>query len=139
MAKNKLVELRKRNLIQLSKDFVSASNLARVIGLKGPSYLSQIMRGHREMSDRTALLIENKLNLQPGWMSSDHRGGSIVDYETRTLDTVLEGVLRAVEDSGKDIPNSKFVEIIKLATRHIRESGRLDNEFLHDVVRLASR
>lgn len=64
--------IRRNNLRRLAEQH-GATILAERLGYASPSFLSQMIGPNptREVSERTARVIEHSLGLEPGWMDLD--------------------------------------------------------------------
>lgn len=70
-AANPLLDLRRNNLRAL-REQRGADALARDLGLKNTSYLSQLIHRHRAITERTARVWEKKLGMAAGWFDRQH-------------------------------------------------------------------
>lgn len=70
-AANPLLDLRRNNLRAL-REQRGAESLARDLGLKTTSYLSQLIHRHRAITERTARTWEKKLGMASGWFDTQH-------------------------------------------------------------------
>lgn len=139
--KNNIAEIRKRSLKKLIADYGGGSKLAKLLGYQGPSYISQMLCGHREITERSAASIESKLGLKSGWMDRDHRGeGStqIVRQQFLTPDMIFASIDEVIKSSGGTVSPEKYPDVARLASRHFDVIGRLDVEFLKILIRIAA-
>lgn len=83
------VETRRRNIRLLAAQWDGATGLARKLGLSGPSYISQLTRGTRPVTEKTARKLERQLDLPAGWLDRDH------DAEEKEV-PVDEGLMRRI-------------------------------------------
>lgn len=60
-------EIRKNNLLRLIRDFKTQESFADAVELD-PRYISQLVRGNRNIGDRTAAKVEQALQLPAGAM-----------------------------------------------------------------------
>lgn len=65
-----IMEVRRKRLGTLIKQWGGPTNLANKLGLSGPSYLSQLRSKNRPITEKVARGIEAKLQLPPGWFDS---------------------------------------------------------------------
>lgn len=68
---NPLLDLRRNNLRAL-REQRGPEALSRELGLKGTSYLSQLIHRHRAITERTARSWEKKLGMPSGWFDKQH-------------------------------------------------------------------
>lgn len=90
MSVKTVIAIRKANLRLLLQQWEGPSTLAKKLGYAGPSYLSQIVGGHRPITEKTARDIEAKLDLPAGWMDRDKSGESGRVDNAQVADAVIK-------------------------------------------------
>lgn len=70
-AANPLLDRRRNNLRAL-REQRGAEALAKELGLKNTSYLSQLIHKHRAITERTARIWEKKLGMPTNWFDKEH-------------------------------------------------------------------
>lgn len=50
-----------------------------------PTYVSQLLNGHRSFGDRAARNMEEKIGKPPGWLDQDHSGAGLTHDEQTLL------------------------------------------------------
>lgn len=102
-------KIRKENLEALRERYKTLSNLNVAIGKrKTDSTLSQILNGARDtrtgnvknLGDRLARTIEEKLSLGRGWLDCDHTGMVIPSIDEETYDTTEVAVIPVYAGGG---------------------------------------
>lgn len=83
---NPLLDVRRNNLRALREER-GAESLAKALGLKNTSYLSQLIHRHRAITERTARTWEKRLGLRAGWFDQAHQEigpSTVVDIDLLT-------------------------------------------------------
>jgi hypothetical protein len=134
------LETRKKNLKMLVAQWEGPTNLARKIGQQGPSYISQMLGGHRPITGKTARKIEEKLGLESGWMDKEHtdgrRGARPADVDVSTMSQVVSLLGASLEEEGVKLPPPKFAEVVALLYEHAIQAGVLDEGYMQRIVNL---
>lgn len=133
-------EVRRRNLQRLVTQHGGISTLAKLMGYTGPSYISQMMRGHRSMTERAASMLETKLGLPSGWMEREHSASERVAPEALG-DAGLAAIALygAMEDTGYHLSSEKFAEVLGLVQRDLKSHGYVDSEHITVLLKLVSQ
>lgn len=71
MAGMDINELRRLNLENLAGGFSSYAEMGRRGGID-PTYISQMINGHRKIGEKSARNLELKLGMPTGWLDQDH-------------------------------------------------------------------
>lgn len=133
------LELRKRNLKTLVQQWEGPTNLARKIGQKGPSYISQMIKGHRPITAKTARKMEEQLDLPNGWFDHEHenrRPGRAADVDVSTMSHVVSTLGTTLEEQGLTLPPTKFANAVALLYERTIAEGELDEGYLQRIVQL---
>jgi hypothetical protein len=136
-------EIRRTNLRKLIAD-TSAANVSKQLGYTNASFLSQMAGPNpsRQVSEKQARQIEEKLGLRPGWLDTDSH---VATNMSQTLDEgLLTNCIRAVqmyiEDTGKAPKADVVAEVVSLVYEHSKAlEGRFDEGFVRRLVNLAVR
>lgn len=135
--KTPTTEIRKRALALLIEQWGGPSNLAKKLGVT-PSYVSQIMSGDRTITEKGAAKIESKLNLTPGFMSTERTPESI--KPARVDDSLIIKVIQHIgahaEEAGIVIAPSKFAEVVTLVYEEALRTKSVDDDYIDRVLRL---
>lgn len=153
-ARQELLQTRRDNLRAVAAERGGVTGLAKTLGYKGPSYLSQMIgpQHNRDISESTAREIEHALGLPVRFLDEsqglDRRPSVVALAEGRepvpiqideplflqVADT-LRALLRTLPAPlAKDKAHSIFVRVYADAER----SGKIDAELARDLVRLAT-
>ena len=131
-----LDDLRRTNLQRLV-DRYGASSLAKRLGHSGPSYLGQILRGERPLTEKTARKFEEKLGLTTRSLDADASG--IVPFEG-TSPALMADTVRAVgeileQEKIRPAP-AKFAELVAMVYEQSAAAGRVDLEHARRLIKL---
>ena len=91
--KTRIQTIRIENLRRLVSEYDTQAKFARAHELD-PSYISQLLSGHRGFGERSARNIEEKLNLKPGAL--DNHPGHQIEDEANTEDAYVTSNTRMV-------------------------------------------
>lgn len=131
-------DVRRANLRTLIDKHHGPTHLAKLLGLSGPSFLSQIVSGHRELQEKTARRWEERLGLEPGWLDVERGLGDLTaQEEVDLLVTVTHTVGALAESAGLDTKPSVFAQIVVLAYDDARSKGHIDEHFILSLLRIA--
>lgn len=138
-----IYEIRRKNLHQLIQKYEGAARLARRLGHKGNSYLSQLSTGHRPVTERTARDIEKQLNLPNLWFDATAGGNAKAlepvpqpPVEMDKFIDAITAVLAQLEKDGRMIPAKDAAEAIVFIYQESLKNNKVDPA---RVIRLVSR
>lgn len=138
-----IYEIRRKNLHQLIQKYEGAARLARRLGHKGNSYISQLSTGHRPVTERTARDIERELRLPTLWF--DAPPGATVKslepvaqppVEMDKLIDAISAVLGWLEKEGRLLPAKAAAEAIVFTHQESIKGHVVDTG---NAIRLISR
>lgn len=127
---------RRENLRRLAVEWGGPTSLAKKLGHSNGSYLAQLIGPNpsREVSEKTARDIEQRLGLPLGWCDTEHSGQSQPD------DTQLAECVRAVASCLRDKnlrPNPEvYSQLVALVYDRLRLTGRVDEPYIKKLVGL---
>lgn len=127
-------DIRRANLRALIAQHDGPTNLARRLGLAGPSYLSQIVSGHRNLQEKTARKWEELLGLQVGALDI---AGAAQPVDIDLAVAIMHTVGRIAEDERKMLRPAQFAQIVELVWEDARAKGAADENFVRRLVHLA--
>lgn len=132
-------DIRLKNLKQLIRQHDGPTNLAKKIGMRGPSYVSQMAMGHRPVSERMARMMEEVLDLPTGWFDAQHS----FDFETRLpaldtslLTTVVIAVTAVFTENKIRLKPEKFADVVALVYEASQETKNVDIGYVQRLVKL---
>jgi transcriptional regulator with XRE-family HTH domain len=133
-------KVRRANLRRLVEQHRGPAAFAKRVGFKsGPSYVGQLLKGARPITEKTARKIEEELGL-PEW-SLDALPGEPPPF-TGTDRTLIAAVIRALgdalEQSELKVGAAKFAELAALAYEHSHAGGRVDQAYIQNLIKLLS-
>jgi hypothetical protein len=129
-------EIRRTNLRKLMSQWGGPTSLSAKLGHSNGSYLAQLAGPHpsREVSERTARQIEEKLALPGGWLDKPHQEPQPLDDTSLAL--CIRAVSAAVKDAHIKVAPEKFADLVALAYDNSQALGGLDEPFVTRLVRL---
>ena len=110
-----LQKIRKTNLRALVREWEGPSNLARKLGYGGPSFVSQMLGTHKPVTEKTARLVEEKLDLPAGWLDTPHdeaKNHGKVDMSL--VSRILQVAGAALDDAGVRLAPSRLADLVVL-------------------------
>lgn len=137
-----VIALRKENLRALAVQWGGPVNLAKQLGLKGSSYLSQLASGHRAFTEKTARKYEDKLGLSLGWFDQDHDGhkGMRPIAVDSTLFPRAMALCRAlVQETGVRMSSGKFADLVTLSYEEAKRTGVVSEAYIKQLLNLLEK
>lgn len=132
-----IMEIRRRNLRTLIAQWGSPTALAKKLKLSGPSYLSQMVGGHRPLTEKTARKLEQQLGLKVGWLDETQAAG---DRAASVDDTLIARVVMVVgetlKEAGVTVAPDKFAELVTLVYGEASRTGAIDEKLVQRLVQL---
>lgn len=136
---------RRHNLLLFTGQYINnQAEAARRLGLQDVSYLSQLKRGHRPISEKTARRMESSAGLPIGWFDQDRTGktadeGAVATPKTGALFMrVVDLVAAVMRDFDEEFSDDKVSAIVDFAYRDARNRGAPDETYVRRLVELAS-
>ena len=139
-------DLRKINLRALIVQWSGPTNLAKKLGYGGPSYLLQMVgaSAQRPITEKTARKIEQKLQLQRGYLDHDHEGaGSLTEpaqavaLDQEMLSKAVSTITAAVDKAKMNLSPAKFADVVVLVYEDAVKTNRVDEQLIDRALRLA--
>ena len=129
-------EQRRVNLRALAQQWGGPTSLAKKLGHSNGSYLAQLIGPNpsRDVSEKTAREIEQRLGLPIGWLDGEHAGGTGVDDEA--LSDVVRAVAAALRDAGLRPSPERYATLVGLAYDYLRLTGRVDENQIKKFIAL---
>lgn len=126
-------EQRRENLRTLSRQWGGPTSLSKKLGHANGSYLAQLIgpRPTREISEKTAREIEQRLGLPLGWMDAEH-----ARLDDEALADVVRAVAAELRDAGLRPSPEKYATLAALAYDHLRLTGRVDDQHIRKLIAL---
>jgi hypothetical protein len=128
--------LRRENLRTLARQWGGPTSLARKLGHANGSYLAQLIgpRPSREVSEKTAREIEQRLGLPVGWMDQDNPVTAQPDGEQ--LAECVRAVATCLRDKGLRPNPETYSQLVALVYDRLRLTGRIDEPYTQKLVGL---
>jgi hypothetical protein len=131
--------LRRRNLRRLVNHAGGATALARAMGYTGPSYVSQMLGGHRIVTEKTAAALEHAFTLPSGWMEREHELSVDPDGDMGGPGMAAVALYHAMEKEGCHLSPAQFSEVAALIQRDAECRGSIDHNYIHRLIKLVSQ
>lgn len=131
-------DARRANLRRLIVQWGGPTSLAIRLGHSNGSYIAQLAgpSPSRDVSEKTARAIEDKLGLPRLWMDSENHG--ITQLNDVLLGQCLRAVHAAMEDLGRSLTPESLSEVVTLVYERSRTNGDVCEEsYIQRLVRLA--
>jgi hypothetical protein len=131
------MDVRRAKLRSLIAQWGGPSPLAKKLKLSGPSYLSQLLSGHRPITEKTARQFENELGLPPGWMDDErHTNGKPATVDDDLVTRVVLLVGAALEEAKLTVKPAKFADLVAMAYDEAIRTGELSEMFVKRLINL---
>lgn len=135
-----ILDLRRENLRKLIKARGGAGALAKQLGHRSGSYLSQIAGPNptRDISEPTAREIEAKLGLSMGWL--DRREDDAAPsggLDAPTVAEIVRQVMTVTAELKHPPSATKVAEVVSLAYERAATTGQVDPQFVQRLLKLA--
>lgn len=135
-----LYEQRRTNLRLLVAQYDGPTAFARRLDYNGPSYVSQMLSGHREIHEGTARKIERALGLPERWL--DAARGAVapapVPVDDDALTATSAALLTILQQQQLVLSDEKLLRVYEMAYRDALAKGQVDEDYLRDLLRLAT-
>lgn len=126
--------LRVKNLKALVETWGGLTELARRLQLSGPSYLSQMLGGHRAIGEKAARKMEMQLDLPAGWLDTAHDAPREVD--TAAVANAVRTVAVAAKEAGVALHPVRFADVVALVYEEQTRTGQPQDAYARKLVRL---
>lgn len=131
------MDVRRANLRLLIAQWGGPSTLAKKLRLSGPSYLSQLVGGHRPVTEKTARQFESALDLPLGWLDDErHSNGKPARVDDDLVTRVVMLVGAALEDAKLTVKPAKFADLVAMAYEEAVRTGELGEQYVKRLVKL---
>lgn len=124
-----LHEARRTNLRRLMDSWGGPTAMALRLGHSNGSFISQLAGPHptRNISEKQARLIEQRLNLEPGWLDRDV--ATVTPLDNDVLARSITAVTLAQSAMGVRLPPAKFAESIAIVYDHVLSTGSCSEQY----------
>lgn len=126
------MDVRRDSLKALTEREGGTSGLAKRMGWKGPSYVSQLINGHRPISEKTARGIEKKFRLQEGWMDLPHEPSADDSIPAKLMLELAD----ALQQAGVDVGPGRLARAVIMLMPEASRTGRVDPAKIKEMVEL---
>lgn len=131
-------QTRRTNLRLLVEQWGGATSFAKKLGYSGPSYVSQLLRENRPITEKTARQIETDLDLPEGWLDLGPEQAAVqpapVDVELVTRCVLAVG--QALEREAATVSPAKFADLVAVTYEAAVRAGALSQQYVDRLVRL---
>ena len=133
---------RRRNLRQILNEQGGPASFAKKLDLSGPSFLSQMVNGHRVITEKTSRRIEHAAGKPEYWM--DHAHSSVegvaptasVHVDPSFVGAAVKMVAEIQHELKVALTPEKYAEIVNLVYENAQRTGKLDRDFSMRLVKL---
>lgn len=114
--------------------------LAKALGLSTSSFLSQLMSGEREFTEKTARKYEKKLSLKLGYFDEDptENSGTVTHID---MEIVADAAVRVIRLSAQDrrakLSDAQLRKIVGMAVVQASRDGGVNEEYIKQLLALA--
>lgn len=129
--------IRRQNLRLLAAQWGGSTGLAKKLGLSGPSYLSQLARGTRPITEKTVRKIERQLELPSGWLDRIHGAKeepAAIDEQLMRRVVLMVGAV--LEGLGVNPGAAKFADLVELVYEDAVSKKTVDEDFIRRLSKL---
>lgn len=130
---------RRTNLNQILAEVDGPTVLAHRMGLKGPSFISQMGTGHRKITDNTARKIEEAASKPRYWLDEPHSAYSAPNgngADAANVSAAVTAVVAVQQALKAEITPEKYAMIVELVYEQARTTGSIDEAFARKLVEL---
>lgn len=132
-------ETRRRNLKLLADQWNGPTNLAKKLKWSGPSYVTQLVNGHRPITEKTARRVEEILDLSANWLDTPHDGRAPPTLDAELLAATMAMVLAECEARDNPASPKQISEIVNLAYENAKATGgRPDLDYIKALLNIVS-
>lgn len=146
-----IAEQRRKNLkLIVAENGGSPSTVAAAIGLSGPSFISQMTSGKRNISENTARKLEAAYHKPAYWMDQPHSsttsfqshdphagdGARVVNVDPSFIGASVQAVVEIQQELNAQISPEKYADIVDLVYRHSQAQGVIDRDFARRLIKL---
>lgn len=137
-----LNQQRRENLRQVLIEQGGPASFAKKLGQAGPSFLSQMVNGHRVITEKTSRRIEQLAGKPEYWMDQPHSSldGMTPTATVRVDPSFVGAAVKMVAEIQQQLKISlspeKYAEIVNLVYENAQRTGELDADFSMRLVKL---
>lgn len=130
--------VRRDKLRSLIEEWGGPKPLSKKLGYKNASFLVQMAGPNptRDVTERTARSIEQKLELPRGWMDKDEGPSTPATVDTNLVGAVIRAIGQEADDLGVKLSHSKLADVVLLVYSDAEVTGRIRLEFVKQVLKL---
>lgn len=136
--KSDIQRIRREALRRLVEKHGGPTTLGRMLGFKGPSYVSQMVTGLRPITEKTARKIEEALELKQ-W-ALDQPDGKAVPFAGSATRELLAQVIMAVERELEGfrgtLTSERRAKLVAEIYEHSAARGAVDRDYISRLVQL---
>lgn len=138
----KLSQQRRTNLKQILTEQGGSASFAKKLDLSGPSFLSQMVNGHRVITEKTSRRIEQAAGKPEYWMDHAHSSveGLAPTASVHVDPSFVGGAVKMVAEIQQELKVAltpeKYAEIVNLVYENAQRTGKLDRDFSMRLVKL---
>lgn len=133
-------DLRRSNLRRVVDELGGPTGVAKRLKLSGPSWLSQLISGHRPFTEKTARKFERALGLKQGTLdqenASQHSLPVIVNRDVPQISESLEVVKSLLTKRNQTLTNAKFGAVVQIVFTQAMTTGKADASLAEQILDL---
>lgn len=139
---DKLNQQRRENLRQVLSEQGGPASFAKKLGQAGPSFLSQMVNGHRVITEKTSRRIEEVAGKPEYWMDQPHSSlegmapTSTVRVDPSFVGAAVKMVAEIQQELKVSLSPEKYAEIVNLVYENAQRTGEIDAAFSMRLVKL---
>lgn len=128
---------RRENLRRLITQWGGPTSLAKKLGHSNGSYIAQLAgpRPSREVSEKVAREIEQKLGLPVAWLDQAHPAGG-QQLNDEALTECVKAVATVLRDVGLRPDPETYGNLVQLVYDRLKLTGRLDEQHIQKLTAL---
>lgn len=134
-------ERRRANLKRVVEELGGPTAVAKRLKLSGPSWLAQIMSGHRAFTEKTARKFEKGLGLRQGSLDLDsHYAESAkpttVNREVPQVMETINVIQSLLTARNQTLTQVKFGQVVDTVFSHVIKTGKVDPVLVEKILDL---
>ena len=130
-------DTRRDNLRELLKAWGGPTSLAKKLGHANGSYIAQLAGPNpsREVSEKVAREIEQKLGLAVGYLDQTHQRAP-GKPQSGDISACVRAVGSVLRDAGLKADPDRYAMLVQLAYDRLQLTGQLDEQYIKQLVQL---
>lgn len=132
-------DVRRAKMRRVVDELGGPTGVAKRLKLSGPSWLSQLISGHRPFTEKTARKFERTLGLSSGFLDTEAAQQSlpvIVNREVPQISESLEVVKSLLTRRNQTLTNAKFGAVVQIVFTQAMTTGKADANLAEQILDL---